>query len=306
MGSIPAKPIKEEMNMKKKTLTYVLTGALSVGILGAIPAFAAEEDSAKTNDSAVVSGKSEPEFGGHRGGGHGKFHLNEEQVKEKAEELGIDSTDKDSRELAKEIMDAELEKRAKDLGIETEGKDHRALMDEIRQAELNKKAKELGIATDGKDQEELSQEVREALLKQKAKELGVETEGKELDELADEVREAALLKQAKDLGIESEGKEHHELKQEIFEASILKAAKELGIETEGKTSKELMEEIMTNHADEAKKLDFFPFNKEEGFFFLKGGKGHHGGPGHGKGPHESVPEGEQSEEPAAESPNDTL
>jgi hypothetical protein len=248
MGSIPATPIKEEIKMNKKTLTYVLTGALSIGILGAIPAFAAEEDTAKTNESAVVSGKSE--FGGHRGGGHGKFHLNEEQLKEKAEELGIDSTDKDTRELAKEIMGAELEKRAKEWGIETEGKDHRAVMEEIRQAELNEKAKELGISTDGKDQEELSQAVREALVKQKAKELGVETEGK--------------------------------------------------------TSKQLMEEIMTDHADEAKKLDFFPFNKEKGFFFHKGGKGHHGGPGHGKGPHGSAPETEQSEEPAAESPSETL
>ncbi|MGD6958306.1 hypothetical protein ACQCWA_11965 [Rossellomorea aquimaris] len=262
--------------MNKKTLTYVLTGALSVGIIGAIPALAAEEDTAKTNESAVVSGKSE--FGGHRGGGHGKFHQNEEQLKEKAEELGIDSTDKDTRELAKEIMGAELEKRAKEWGIETEGKDHRAVMEEIRQAELNEKAKELGISPDGKDQEEISQAVREALVKQKAKELGVETEGKDLDELADEVREAALLKQAKDLGIE----------------------------TEGKTAKELMEEIMTDHADEAKKLDFFPFNKEKGFFFHKGGKGHHGGPGHGKGPHGSAPETEQSEDPAAESPSDTL
>ncbi|WP_374055911.1 hypothetical protein [Rossellomorea sp. FM04394] len=282
----------------KKTLT--LAGVLAIGIVGALPAFAAEEDGGKLNGSAVVSEKSDRAFGGHHGDGHGKFHLNEEQLKEKAEELGIDSTDKDTRELAKEIMDAELEKRAKELGIETEGKDHRAVMDEIRQAELNKKAKELGIKTEGKDQEEIFQAVREALLKQKAKELGVETEGKELDELADEVREAALLKQAKDLGIETEGKEHHELKHEVFEASILKAAKELGIETEGKTSKELMEEIMTDHADEAKELDFFPFNKKEGFFFLKGGKGH------GKGPHGFAPEAEQSEAPAAGSESDTL
>jgi hypothetical protein len=270
---------------KKRTLTYVLTGALTVGILGAIPAFAAEEDAGKTNDSAVASEKSEPVFGGHHAG-HGKLHLNEEQVKEKAKELGIDTTDKDARELAKEIMGAELEKRAKSLGIDTEGKDHRALMEEIRQVELNKKAKELGISTEGKEQEELAQEVRETLVKQEAKELGIETDGKDLKAIADEVREAALLKQAKDLGIETEGKDRHEVRQEVFEASILKAAKELGVETEGKTSKELMEEIMTDHADEAKKLDFFPFNKEEGSFFRMGGNGHHG-PGHGKEPEAS-------------------
>jgi hydroxylamine reductase (hybrid-cluster protein) len=247
---------------RKRTLTYVLTGALSFGILGTLPAFAAEEEAGKTNDSAVVS----KETVRHRGGGHVKFHMNEGQLKEKAEELGIDSTNKDSRELAKEIMDAELEKRAKELGIETEGK----------------------------NQEELAQEIRKALVNQKAEELGVETEGKDLEELAEEVREAALAQQAKDLGINTEGKDRHELKQEIFEASILKAAKELGIDTDGKTIKELMEEIMTDHADEAKELDVFPFKKEEGFFFRIGGKGHHG-PGHGKGLHESAPDAEQSE-----------
>ncbi|MEL3971699.1 hypothetical protein AAEO50_05335 [Rossellomorea oryzaecorticis] len=234
---------------KKRTLAYVLTGALSVGIFGAIPAFAAEKDIAKTNDSAVVENETDPAFGGHRGGGHGKFHLNEEQLQEKAEELGIDSTDKDSRELAKEIMDAELQKRAKELGIETEGKDHRAVMEEIRGVELTEKAKTLGISTEGKD--------------------------------------------------------HQELKKEIFEASILKAAKELGIETEGKTTKELMDEIMTDHADEAKELDFFPFNKEKDHFFRMGGKGHHG-PGHGKRSHESAPDTKQNGESSAESKSETL
>jgi hypothetical protein len=286
---------------RKRTLTYVLTGALSFGILGALPAFAAEEEAGKTNDSAVVS----KETVRHRGGGHVKFHLNEGQLKEKAEELGIDSTNKDSRELAKEIMDAELEKRAKELGIETEGKDHRTVMEEIRQVELNKRAKELGISTEGKNQEELAQEIRKALVNQNAEELGVETEGKDLEELAEEVREAALAQQAKDLGIKTEGKDRHELKQEIFEASILKAAKEMGIDTDGKTTKELMEEIMTDHADEAKELDVFPFKKEEGFFFRIGGKGHHG-PGHGKGLHESAPDAEQSEQPSTESQSDTL
>jgi hypothetical protein len=291
--------------IKKRTLTYVLTGVLSVGILGALPAFAAEEDTADSNDSAAVEKQTDQVFG-HRGGGHVKFQLDEEQLKEKAEELGIDSSDKDSRELAKEIMEAELEKRAKELGIETEGKDHRTVMEEIRGAELAEKAKELGISTEGKEQADLAQEIRETLVKKEAKELGIETDGKELEALADEVREAALAKQAKELGIETEGKNHHEIRQEVFEASVLKAAKELGIESEGKTSKELMDEIMTDHADEAKKLDFFPFNKEEGSFFKIGGKGHHG-PGHGKGPHDgSAPEAEQGDEPAAESTKDTL
>jgi hypothetical protein len=276
------------MNNKR---ALALAGVLAIGIAGAIPAFAAEEDAGKTDDTAVVSEKSEPVFGGHHGG-PGKFQLNEDELKEKAEELGIDTTDKDTRELAKEIMDAVLQKRAKSLGIDTDGKAPRAIMDEIRQAELNKKAKELGISTDGKDGEELAGEVREALVKQQAKELGVETEGKELNELAGEVREAALMKQAKELGIETEGKDHHELQQEVFEASILKAAKQLGVETEGKTSRQLMDEIMTEHAGEAKKLDFFPFHKEEGLFFHMGGKGHHG-PGHGKGPHE-VPQSDQT------------
>lgn len=267
--------------MKKKPFTYVLTGALAIGILGAIPAFAAEDDAAQsTETAAAVTGKAAA-FGDHRGGGHGhgKFHINEDQLKEKAEEHGIDTTDKDTRELAKEIMEIELKAKAKELGIETEGKENRAIMKEIHQVQLEAKAKELGISTEGKEQKELAQEVKETLLKQKAKELGINTEGKELKELAVEVREAALEKQAKELGIETEGKEPKELKREVFGASILKAAKELGIDIDGKSTKELMEEIRTDYADEAKKLDIFPFNKEKGFFH-GGKKGHHG---HGKG-----------------------
>ncbi|UTE78568.1 hypothetical protein [Rossellomorea sp. KS-H15a] len=284
------------MNNKR---ALALAGVLAIGIAGAIPAFAAEEDAGKTDDTAVVREKSEPVFGGHHGG-PGKFQLNEDQLKEKADELGIDTKNKDTRELAKEIMDAELEKRAEALGIDTDGKEPRGIMDEIRQAELNKKAKELGISTDGKDGKELAQEVREALVKQQAKELGVETEGKDLNTLADEVREASLTKRAKDLGIETEGKDHHELQQEVFEASILKAAKELGIKTDGKTSKELMDEIMSDHADETNKLDFFPFKKEEGLFFHMGGKGHHG-PGHGKGTRPSEQPDPSSSETQSES-----
>ncbi|XXM73075.1 hypothetical protein ACQ0QQ_04025 [Lysinibacillus sphaericus] len=289
----------------KKPLTYVLTGALTVGIIGAIPAFAAEEDTGTTNDSTVEDKPMDPEFG-HRGGGHGgKFHLNENELKEKAEEMGIDGTDKDSRELEREIMDAELEKRAKELGIDTEGKDHRALLEEIRGAELSEKAKELGISTEGKEQADLAHEIRAALVKKDAKELGISTDGKELKELAKEVREAALAKQAKDLGIETEGKDEHELRQEVFEASVLKAAKELGISTDGKTTPELMDEIMTDHADEAEKLDFFPFNKKEESFFKIGGRGHDG-PGHGMGPHEgTAPEG-QPENPDTDSTSETL
>jgi hypothetical protein len=288
--------------MKKKTLTYVLTGALAVGILGAIPAFAAEDDTAQTTETASATTEKETAFGGHHRGGHGKFGLSEEQLKERAQELGIDTADKDTRELAKEVMEAELAKKAKELGIDTEGKDQRAIMEEIHKVQLEEKAKELGISTEGKEQGELAQEVRETLLKQKAKELGIETEGKELEDLADEVREAALQKQAKELGIETEGKDHQELKHEVFDASVLKAAKELGIETEGKSTKELMEEIMTDHADEAKELDIFPFNKDKGFFFHGGKKGRHG-----HGPEKDADSGteQNSEEPAAES-EDTL
>ncbi|RIW33319.1 hypothetical protein D3H55_11725 [Bacillus salacetis] len=267
--------------MKKKRLTYVLTGALAVGILGAIPAFAAEDDAAQSTESNASIEK-DTAFGGKHGGGRGKFGFDEEQLKEKAEELGIDTTEKNSRELAKEVMEAQLEKKAKELGIETEGKDHHALMQEIRKVQIESKAKELGISTEGKELAELVQEVREALVKKEAKELGIETEGKELKALADEVRNAALQKQAKELGVETEGRDSHQLMQEVFDASILKAAKELGIETEGKSTKELMKEIMTDHADEAKEMNIFPFNKEKDFFFHGGGQRHHG-PGHGKG-----------------------
>lgn len=292
---------------KKKPLTYVLTGTLTVGILGAIPAFAAEEDTGTTNDSTVADKQTDPEFGRSDRGHGGKFRLDEDQLKEKAEDLGIESTDKDSRELAKEIMNAEFDKRAKELGIDTEGKDHRTVMEEIRGAELSEKAKELGISTEGKEQADLAREVREALLKKEAKELGISIDGKELKEIAIDVREAALVKQAKDLGIETQGKDEHELRKEVFEASVLKAAKELGISADGKSTRELMDEIMTDYVDEAEKLDFFPFNKKEESFFRMGGKGHHG-PGHGMGLHDdgSAPSEAQVKEPAADSTSETF
>ncbi|MGM0846192.1 MAG: hypothetical protein ACQEUT_14545 [Bacillota bacterium] len=224
--------------IKKKTLTYVMTGALTVGILGAIPAFAAEEEKALSSQETVF---------GH-GKGHGKFQFNENQLKEKASELGID----------------------------TEGKNHHAIMEEIHRVRIEAKAKELGISSEGKDGDQLAQEVRETLVKQKAKELGIKTEGKEFDDLFEQVIEAVLIKEARELGIVTEGKDHHELKREVMDASILKAAKELDINTEGKSTKELVKEIMTDHREEAKKLDNFPFNKEERFLFHGGKRGHHG------------------------------
>ena len=140
------------MMKKKKKLSLALSSVITIGILGSVPAFAATNPSAKVSQATGTPS-------GERHKGHQKGFkdllppkMSADQLKKKAEKLGIKTSGKDTATLFKEIRDAQVKKEAKKLGISTTGKDTDTLFKEIRDAQVNKDAKELGISTTGKIQ----------------------------------------------------------------------------------------------------------------------------------------------------------
>lgn len=233
--------------MKRKMVTYVLTGALAMGIIGASPALAEKGP----------------------GEGHPHHKMNRDFLEKRAEELGIEAEGKETEQLAKEVHEAKIIEKAKEMGIETEGKEVEEVAKELRETHIMNKAKELGIKTDGKDMEDIANEIRETLIMNKAKELNIDTEGKTLDELGKEVFEVGIKNEAKKLGIETEGKDMKQLAREVIDKKTLQTAKKLGIDAKDKTTQQLMEEIFTNYKDEAKKQKLFPFDEERDFHFMR-------------------------------------
>lgn len=288
---------------KKAVVALVIAGALTVGIAGAIPSLAANND--QSSEKSTVESDFKFGFGHNSGKG---IRIDPALLEKKAAELGIETKGKETRELAAEIRFAELQKQAKELGIETANKDARDLAEEIQLVKLQEQAKELGIETEDKDVRDLAEEVRKAQLLKEAKELGITSDGKELRDLAMEVRESQIKKQASDLGLEVEGKELNELAKEVHEAQILQAAKKLGIDTTAKTTEEIMKEIFTNYAEKAKELELFP-GKQEGFGGFQHGEKKGKGRGHGPvgapfGDDKVIEQHEQ--EPAAEDMSNKL
>jgi len=276
--------------MKKNALKYVLATVLTLGVTGSATAYAKA-------DSETM--KSSPPFE-HK---HGEKGDPKEFISEKAEELGIKTDGKDTKEIFEEVQKAMTLKHAKELGIETEGKEIKALQKEIWNAKLQKTATELGIDATGKDDETLAKEIRETQITKEAKELGISTDGKEFKALAKEVGQAKVLEKAKELGIETDDKDQHDLMEEVRDKEIFNAAEKLGIDTANKSARELMDEIRTNYADKVEELDIFPAKVEKDFFFdrPRGGKGKHfeGGRKHDKDDNEGksqVPEKSNTQE----------
>ncbi|HWO97070.1 MAG TPA: hypothetical protein VNM45_12150 [Bacillus sp. (in: firmicutes)] len=223
--------------MKKKALGLVMAGALALGGLGIIPAFAAESDKAPSvTEKSVQKGE-----GNHF---HGKRHMNSEWILEKAKELGIETEGKDIHQVAKEVFETKVKAQAKELGIKTEGRDIH----------------------------DVAKEVFETKVKAEAKKLGIETEGRDIRDVAKEVFETKVKSEAKELGIETEGKDIHQVAKEVRERKVFQAAEKLGIDTKNKTTEELMKEIKENHAAEAKEMGLF--SDKWNFFYLKGGFHH--------------------------------
>ncbi|GLY09414.1 hypothetical protein [Bacillus badius] len=119
--------------MKKKTMSYVMSGALSIGILGSAPSMTAAGPA--TTKAEMTSYK-------YKEGQQIKPIKDFSDVmREQAEALGIHSENKDIETLAKEVREAKVQQQAAAFGIDTANKDFHTLKQEIRKAQqsLNEK-----------------------------------------------------------------------------------------------------------------------------------------------------------------------
>ncbi|GAX91621.1 hypothetical protein [Effusibacillus lacus] len=152
--------------MKKKSFGLLLAGAMTVGVLGGVQAFAAND----TTGNSSVEDKTQTleRQGKHSWGHHGK--QSQEQLVQEAQELGIATDGKDTRTLRKEVMEAKIKKEAQELGIAADGKELRDLAKEVHDTKVLNAAKELGISTENKSTKEIRKEIFENY-PDKAKEL---------------------------------------------------------------------------------------------------------------------------------------
>jgi hypothetical protein len=130
------------MIMKKKTMSYVMTGALSITILSGVsssPAQAAFPQLIKEQAAPSVTRTGTKNFA--------------DVIAEQAAALGINIEGDDLETSSKKVRQAKLQNQAAALNIEKEGKDEKTLRLEVKKAhETNvyKAADDLGVDTDGK------------------------------------------------------------------------------------------------------------------------------------------------------------
>jgi len=243
--------------LKKRLLTIFLSGILVLGLVGILPAVAAEwqdkiEKEPKSSNSVTTTNqiaadskgtdqenKSVKEFDRDRFRGEER----EKYLVEYAKSLGISTDGRDFETIKEEIQHTLLLQKAEELGIDTEGKDFETIQEEILKMDIDigkdgnseenltldrekmtsrverllRNASDYGVLTDGKDPVDALKELEEALLQQKAAEFGISTEGKDKEQIIEELKEKAILQKAKELGISTEGKSLETILQEIME-----------------------------------------------------------------------------------------
>ncbi|KAB7707204.1 hypothetical protein F9802_09360 [Bacillus aerolatus] len=117
--------------MKKKTMSYVMSSALSLSILGSSPSMTAAGPT--TTKAEMASYK-------YREGQQMKRIRDfSDVIREQAEVFGIDSDGKDVETMAKEVREAKLKHQAASFGISTFNKDVQTIKREIRAAQLHAK-----------------------------------------------------------------------------------------------------------------------------------------------------------------------
>ncbi|MEK4028141.1 MULTISPECIES: hypothetical protein [Bacillaceae] len=115
--------------MKKRTMSYVMSGALSIGILGSAPSMTAAGPA--TTNAEVTSYK-------YRDGQQIKpIRDFSDVIREQAQTFGINVEDKDIETLAKEVREEKIKQQAAALGIDTSNKDVQTLKSEVRIAQLS-------------------------------------------------------------------------------------------------------------------------------------------------------------------------
>lgn len=106
--------------MKKKPFGIVLSGALALGVLAAVPAFAEEpvEGKSPEKEMHMFHGKEKGFKGKHFGFGHHPFHkMNKgENLLEAIEQYDIETEGKTLREVAKEVREV-MKDQFEELGI---------------------------------------------------------------------------------------------------------------------------------------------------------------------------------------------
>ncbi|OKL36239.1 hypothetical protein [Domibacillus mangrovi] len=128
--------------MKKKTMSYVMTGALSITILSGVPSSPAQAASPhliKEQAAPTVIRTGTKNFA--------------DVIEEQALALGINIKGDDLEIAAKKVRLAKLHNQAAALNIETDGKKEKTIRLEVKKAhEMNvyNAAGNLGVETDGK------------------------------------------------------------------------------------------------------------------------------------------------------------
>ncbi|OLN23909.1 hypothetical protein BTO30_00305 [Domibacillus antri] len=137
--------------MKKKTMSYVMTGALSITILSGVhssPAQAASPQMIKEQAAPSVTRAGTKNFA--------------DVIADQAAALGLNIEGDDLETAAKKVRLAKLHQQAAALNIKTDGKDENTIRLEVKKAhETNvfNMADYYGIATDGKRTKDLINEI---------------------------------------------------------------------------------------------------------------------------------------------------
>lgn len=133
--------------MKKKTMSYVMTGALSITILSGVPsspAQAASPQLIKEQAAPAVTRSGTKSFA--------------EVIADQAAALGIHIEGDDLETAAKKVRLAKLQKQADYYGIETDNKEEKALRLQIKRAhevDVHNMADYFGIETEGQRVKEI-------------------------------------------------------------------------------------------------------------------------------------------------------
>lgn len=133
--------------MKKKTMSYVMTGALSITILSGVPSSPAQAASPQLIKEQVAPSVTRT--------GTKNFA---DVIEEQALALGINIEGDDLEKAAKKVRLAKLHNQAEALKIETDGKDEKTIRLEVKKAhEMNvySAADTLGVNTSGKRLKEI-------------------------------------------------------------------------------------------------------------------------------------------------------
>ncbi|MCP3761072.1 hypothetical protein NLX67_01515 [Domibacillus sp. A3M-37] len=133
--------------MKKKTMSYVMTGALSITILSGVsssPAQAASPQLIKEQAAPSVTRTGTKNFA--------------DVIADQAAALGIHIEGDDLETAAKKVRLAKLQHQAAALGIKTDGKEEKALRLEVKKVHetyVHNAAGYFGIETDGQRTKDL-------------------------------------------------------------------------------------------------------------------------------------------------------